>query len=299
MFNHKKDPLKEYTDVTSDFSNRELKLSRWYLKHKILLGQIGIGILIVFCITTIFYSSIMWGLYLFSGFEKDEQLRRDQVAEFVDNRAIYGRFAATPLIIDSPKIFQEQGDKVTFSSNVSNPNNRHIATVTYRFTYSGGQTDLEEAIILPASKRPLSVFGHQTTNRPTTIRLQIENVKWQKINPHEIPDPVEYINDHFSWQIENFNFVRGSVLDNMPSHQISFDISNNSVYSYWAPQFYIELLDIDQIVGVLKVELEQFRSGETRTVDIRSLTDLQNVTDLSIYPIVDPFDQTEIIPPGR
>ncbi len=299
MLNHKKDPLKEYTDVTSDFSNRELRWSEWYLRHKILLGQIGIGMLIIFCIITISYSSIMWGLYLFSGFEQDEQLRRDQVAEFVDNTSFYNSFAAQPLIIKSPKLFQDIGDKVTFSSNVSNPNNRHVATVSYRFTYSGGQTELQEAIILPASERPLAVFGHQTTDRPATIQLQIENIKWQKINPHEIPNPVEYINDHFSWQIENFNFIRGSVLDNIPSHQISFDISNNSVYSYWVSQFYIELLDIDETVGVIKVELEQFRSGETKTVDVRSLADLQNVTDLNIYPIVDPFDQSEIIPPGR
>ena len=44
------DKFSRYVDPTGELPNQELKLAKWYLKHKILLGQIGVDLLVAFIV---------------------------------------------------------------------------------------------------------------------------------------------------------------------------------------------------------------------------------------------------------
>ena len=68
------DKFSRYVDPTGEFSNRELKLSVFYLKHKLLLQKIGKNVLIVWCVVSVGYSFGYWVYYFSFGYFEDQKI---------------------------------------------------------------------------------------------------------------------------------------------------------------------------------------------------------------------------------
>jgi hypothetical protein len=52
-------------------------------------------------------------------------------------------------------------------------------------------------------------------------------------------------------------------------------------------------------VGLVPINLQQFRAGETRNIDVRLFGDTPTVTDVSVDPIINIFDPTVFMKPGE
>ena len=77
----KKDLAAKYKAPPEEFSYRQLKLAAWYVKNKILLQKIGIGLLIFWCVVSIGYGIFKWGDYFIFGYFADKEMVERQVAE--------------------------------------------------------------------------------------------------------------------------------------------------------------------------------------------------------------------------
>jgi hypothetical protein len=235
---------------------------------------------------------------LFFGYTEDEAFFLRQVREAPNYAAIHPLYEARDVQVVRPDIFASAPGRYDFVSDVTNPNDRWVAMITYQYVHSRGQTELKETILMPGVTRPVVVFGEEVGGVPSNARLVITNIDWIKINAHVIPDVAGYMSERLVFDYENVDFVGINEIEGAAAHQISFDLINNTAYSYWQPLFYIELFDGNRRAGVLPLVLEQFQSGDVQNVDLRSVAEQLRVDRIVVYPVINVFDAREFMEPG-
>ena len=293
-----KDLAALYRPASEDVSYRGLKIAEWYLRNTMTLRKIGIAALLLWSAATIGYSGIRWGQYVFSGYFQDRDLLLSQIGGFPNYAASQPLYRAHALSVGRPLVFRAGTGKVDFAAEATNPNERWIARVRYKFVFGGGETDAFETLLLPQSSHPIAVFGHETDVFPTGVRLEIADIKWRRVDPHRVPDVSSYVSERLLFAAEDVRFVRAERGD-LPTDRLQFTLANNSAYGYWQALFYVALYDGDVLSGVVPLTLEQFRSGDIREIDLRFIPDSLSVTDIQAIPLIDVFDSSVYMEPGE
>jgi len=288
-----------YIDPTGEFGERELQAATWYVKNKYLLRKIGMSSLVVFCVVIILINIIAWGNYLLFGMSQDQKMLTTQVIEFPNYVALHEIYKATPLNVDSTKVFGTVSNRYEFYTPVYNNNERWIAGVTYKYGYDNTQTEEKTSIVFPLSTGVLSDLNVQTERFGGSVDLQILSVEWRRINPHVIADVRTFLKDRDQFGFENFEYFRAGSLRGLETDRIKFDIYNDSAYSYWEPVFYLEYLNNGNVVGIGYMQVEKFLSGETRNVDIRVTSSNYEIDDVRLIPVINFFDQSQYMKPGE
>ncbi len=301
MFQKKvKDKLSQYTDPTGEFSNRELKLAEWYIAHKLKLRKIGLGALMAWGVLTVGYSLGYFGYYLAIGYSQDQRMMVSQTLEIENYDSLKHFYAPKPLVVNKVDVYQTiSRESYDFVADITNPNESWLAGVEYQFVFEGGETAMAQTVVLPGANRPLAFFGFKSADYPSNARLVIKNVTWRNLDKHLYPNLKGYQAERNIWQIDNFKFTRASRLTGNPSHRLEFALSNYSPYSFWKVNFYVELFNEEERIGLIFLPEEKFRSQETRQVDVRSFIDDLQVTEVKIYPVVNIFDPEEYLPAGE
>lgn len=298
LFQKKPTKLDKFVDPTGELSNRELRLAEWYARHAALLRRIGFGVLFGWCVITIGYSLFWWGEYAVLGFRKDNALLRQQAEEFQNYAAIQPAYQAADLSIGELQLFESAPGRFDFLARVQNPNKRWIATLTYAFTYGEGKTMAATTVLLPGENRWVGIFGQADQVYPTNPSFEIQQVAWRSVDAHAVPNVEAYISSHTAFVPTDFIFTPKNTLSQIPTNQVRFELTNATAYNFWEPVFYIELLSNDSVVGVSYISVKQFKTKETRDIDIRSVIDGLNVTDIRVVPVVDVFDPDTYMPLG-
>lgn len=287
--------INKYTDTQGNFSSKELRASEWYVRHRVMLGKIGTGILVAFCIIFNLYALIAWGDYLFFGMIGDAQMEQQVVSSIQNYSRIRPLYQARSLEVSNISSYDLPDNRYNFSARVTNPNTRFIGEITYIFEHSIGETEPQTVIILPGTTMPVSTFGVVISTRPRDVKLTIQKIAWRRINPHVIFDTSSYMEERLKFDFTDFQFIPQSVANNTLSNRITFDIRNKSSYSFWGPTLYVELLNGTQIVGIMQTRVQELIAGETRQVDLRNTLQGLDVTDIKVYPLINVFDEHEFM----
>jgi len=294
----KKQPTKlsRYVDPTGEFTNRTLKMSEWYVRHKILLRRILISILSLWSVATIGTGLFVFGDYLIFGYADREAMIEDMSQSYINFTQMKAFYRPKELAVKTPVSLPGTEGRYNFVVEVANPNDRWIAEVLYSFSYGNGKTENAVASIFPMQEIPLVILGHEESVRPKNIRFTLDSITWRRIDPHEIFDPVNFIEQRFQFEVDSFEFVPADYNRGIVSHVVSFDLTNNSLYSYWEPSFYVLFINHGQLIGIDKIIVEQFRAGEVREIKINSTADQLRVTEVEVVPSIDLFDKTVYMP---
>lgn len=291
-FNKSEDQFSRYQDPTGEFSNSVFSAGEWYVQNKLKLRKILIIILVFWSIGSIIFGVGYWLYYLTIGYGNDRAMMNQQVNEILDYEIMHEWYGPQSLVYNKLTIYKTVRDNAyDFVVEAKNPNDKWLVTVEYKFTYSGGETPTSTAIILPGTTRPMVYLGQEKVSYPSQAKLKIIKTDWQKIDPHEIFDTATYIASRQAFSFGNFEYKHSSLVKNIPNNTIKFDIRNDSSYSYWEADYYVEFYDSVGPVGMTFLRLDQFRTGETRSIDIRSYVNDLYVEDIKIYPITNVFDK--------
>ena len=286
----------QYIDTTGALSSSQLKLGSWYLRHEILLQQIGIGIMIGFCVATVGFSLFFWGKYLIIDYWQDQKILQGQAQEFQNYAQLQNAYKAVNIDVIETRAYNSAPDMYDFFAIAVNPNERWIAHVDYHFVYSGGETKVYKSSLLPGSKRPLAVFGQESESYPGEARFVLDHISWEAVDPHKIFDVALYMKERIMFNFDNFIFNPPSKTGaSVPA--VSFDVYNDSAYSFWDVVFYVELLNDNQTVGYIYFSVPNFMSLEKRMIDLRYFGDNLTVTDIRVIPVINVFDKDIFINP--
>lgn len=272
-------------------------MAKWFVRNRIHLFRVLVGFLIV--LNCVLYIIFLWkiGAYALFGYPEDRQMEAFQAQTFPNYRVLQQRYRANNLVIGRPTVYPSSLHRTDFIVAVENPNSRFAADVVYSFSYAGGTTESHIAHVLPGASGVIGVFGVETDGLPSSVDVTIEYISWQRISPHAIADVPSYVADHVDFSVGDITFVPASPVDGLASHRLTFDVTNNTAYSYWEPVFYVVLLKGNARVGVVPITVDQFLAGSTRTIDIRLERPSVSVTGVTLFPSVDIFDAASFMSP--
>lgn len=290
--NKQPDQFSRYTDPTGEFTNRTFEAGEWFVRNKLKLKKIFLTILTIWSIGSILFGLGYWGYYFTTGYFNDQKMMNQQVLEIEDYESMHAEYGPKDLLYKKLFIYETvRNGAYDFVVEVNNPNDKWLATVQYKFTYAGGETPTTTAIILPGVTIPMTYLGQEKVSYPSQAKLVIDNIDWQKIDPHKIFDTATFIASRQAVSYGNFEYKQASEAQNVPNNTIKFDIRNDSSYSYWEADYYVEFYDMTSPVGMTFLRLDKFRTGETRSIDIRSYMNDLYVENIKIHPITNVFDE--------
>lgn len=293
MFKNNKD-FNRYIDPTGEFTNSELKISDWYVRHKLQLRHSLVIFLVLWSVVTLGYGLGYFFYYLVFGYSQDQKLYNNQTVEFSNFTELQNFYKPQGLQIKSVNVFESAKERYDLVGQVLNPNERWIAYVTYKFIFNGGESEVKQTTVLPGDKRPIIFFGQKFTSYPNDVKIILENVSWRYLNKHNFSDIMEYLQEKRAFRFDNFKFISAGSIDNLASI-VQFTLYNDSAYGYLNPEFYLELLNDNGPQGYLYLPLDKFKRGEKMEIDLRSMINNLEVNNLIIYPIVDVFDKTQFM----
>jgi len=288
------DNLNKYVDPTGEYTNQELRLSEWYLRHKLLLQKIGTGCLIAWCVITVGYSLSYWLYYFSYGYSRDQLVLNKQGMEFQNYTKIQVAYQAKDLQLSDVRIFAGGVNKYDFVVRALNPNEKWLAVVDYKFSFYGGETKVGRTVILPGEERPFIIFGQSSDSLPAEAKFTIVNTSWQSIDAHLVPDPIKFTKERTNFKLENFKYTNPYNL--AVGGIVNFDILNDTAYSYWGVDFYVEYLSNSDVVGFAYLPLEKFINKETRQISLKVLENWPAITEVRLYPVVNVFDSQAYLP---
>ncbi|MBU0597247.1 hypothetical protein KJ641_02340 [Patescibacteria group bacterium] len=294
----KKITAESYTPVGEDLSYKEFKFANWVVSNRLLMKKIGIGIIIGWCVISLGYSGFRWAEYLIVGYWGDRDMTNQIASEIENYNAIQSLYSAQNLVLGRTQVFDAENNKYDFFTEVKNSNKNWLAVLEYKYSYGGGETEMREVTILPQTELPVVILGYENSSFPSSAKLVIENIRWHRIDPHMISDVPAFMAERIVFVIDDFNFVRGAT-SGLSTNRVAFDIINSSAYSYWQPEFSLVMLNGGSVVGVANITVDQFRTGDTHSVDLRLFDTSINVTDIMVIPMVNVFDESAFMSPGE
>ncbi len=285
-----KDKFSRYTDPTGQMSNRELTFGEWYVSHKIMLRNIFIGVLGIWSFISVGYSLVAWGAYATSGYFDDRALARRQVRQIQDYTAIQQNYKAKPLDMSALRVYTGTDSTYDFVVNAKNPNSQFIITVRFLYTYDGGQTAEREVLLLPQSTVPIAFLGHVLESYPSNPTLKIVNIGYERVSTHDIPKIQDFVTQRTKFTVENVTFTPPQ--EGVLASRITFDLVNNTVFSFWEPFFFIEIMSGEEPVGIMSTTVSNFGAEERRTIEVATFTDITGADSVRVTPVMNVFENS-------
>jgi len=280
-------------DPITGMTGQEMAVGYWWVSHKLLLRKLGLSLLLALCVILVGYSIYGWGTYLAYGIWKEGDMVA-QMAEQPIPFSAYHKAHAPQAIVEEDLFVLDSGTKEGWKDiivPVYNPNSQWMATMTYHFEDELEITPDEIMTVLPGEETVIGVLGYAPTSTIKSPQFVKTDVSWQRINPHNIPDPPAHIAQRRDFPVSEIQITRPGEIEDLDTHKIIFDITNNTIHSYWSVPMWVMLYRNNKLVGVEQVVLEPFELGETQTVDVRSLIKSKSITNIEVISQVNIFDE--------
>jgi hypothetical protein len=300
-FNHmpkQPDTLSRYKDPTGTLGSTALKRGVWFVKHKVFFYKLTVVTLSIVCAVTVSISAFLWIRYIAFDYwnDQDDAIRRIQSAP--NYAAAQPLYEASPLSFGRLEVSKSAQDQYDFIIDVKNPNTQFLADVVYRVSFADGVSRNERVMLMPGAQHPIGLFGVVSASFPARPEIELVSVAWQRISPHDIRDPAGFLEDRLQMVPSTFTYeAAGSA--GVTLARVTFDLTNESIYSYWEPQFILELLRGGSRVGITVFSLDSIRAGEVVPIDLRLSLDTTSVSSIRLHPLVNVFDADIYIPIGE
>ena len=166
-------------------------------------------------------------------------------------------------------------------ATVQNPNPTWYGLFEYRFVLEGVETGEHSSFVLPGETKLLRDLRVPVEGDAKLVRVEVVNMRWQRVNTHIIPD-------YESWRADRLAF---SVSEPLYTAQgtIEFTVENRSPFSYRTVAVPVVFSAAGKLLAVDETTFSDFRTGEKRTLAIAApKTDFDEVV---VKPEVNPFDE--------
>ncbi|MDP2708611.1 MAG: hypothetical protein Q8O93_00960 [bacterium] len=278
--------LRAYVD-TDGLGTKRLEAGLWYIEHKQKLRLALYGFFII--TAAVSWSYTIYGFtYYFSRGVAEDELLVTQIAQLSGADHNYVKsIAARDLAAEPVKILKSADGKYDFYARLKNLNDKWWAEFDYYFSADGRQTEKTGSYILPLEEKYPAALAQSFDYLPANAELIIENMVWRRIDRHRIPDWNAYYAGHLDITSADIKFIPAAaslLSEKLNLNELSFSLSNNTVYNYWEAGFTILLYSGGQIAGINHYTLNDFMSGEKREVKLSWTGNLKRVDRIDIIP---------------
>jgi len=284
--------IRGFEDPIGGLGGKDFQWGVWYVKHRELLYKIFVGALGITAGGLIIWALVGWGTYLVFGWTNDINLGR-QLSQFPNYTIYHPLISPPPLEVGATTIWEGGVSKYDLVTTITNSSDRFVATLEYYYMVNGTTTPRASASVLPGNTTPIVSYG--IVDYPGSAELVIETIKWQRV-PKTITDTVAWQAERLRLSVSNFSFVRAQTTEGANAHAVKFDLTNDSAYGYVEAQFNIGLTLGGTLVGIKPLKLDNFKSLESRTIDLRVFVSGTSADGVVVYPIMNVYDPEVYMP---
>lgn len=281
--NHQDDiDLKNYQDA-SGVSLREMNFGLWLAENRRRITKAIIIFLILLSAGFFIYSSYSYFIY----FVKGQSGKLSNEISLLSPRKVFEE-----LEISSVQVFAV-GERVDLAVKIKNPNEKFLANFNYCFTQEDREIACASGFILPNEEKYILDLGREAEAK-ASFALLVKDIFWQRLNAHQIPDWDKFFDSRLNFSFADIvfsNSVDNSLAKRVDLNMLQFAIKNSSAYSYYEVPLDIMLYSGSELVGVHRYVLNQFLTGETRSVKVTWPGRVTNVSRVDIQPRVNIIDE--------
>lgn len=271
--------------------NRFYRFSLWWVKHKILLRRIGYGLFIFVDAAMFFF--VAW-IFLDSfalSYNAEERAIYEIVALGQDDLHGYTLArAAGDLEIGQARVISIGSGRYDLFSIMKNPNGNWWARFTYHFQYSGGESEEREGFLIPWQEKPIVELAIELDRPPESAELIISGIKWQRVDSKIVSDVADWMDDRLNILITDKLFETIASSNNQNIGRVTFDVFNDTAFSYYDFSFLVLLKRGSSIGGINKTVLGELKSGEQVEVSLNWFGVLPSVSEIEVVPDINIFD---------
>ena len=290
------------TVLPGSISEKKLNFGLWYIVHRQQLRKALIVFLIVFSVITWGYGIYGFTYYFVSGMNADDLMIREMVKGGVALHDFVLRDAPTPLTFSAPQVLKSADSKYDLLVKAINPNTKRWLDFQYYFMVDGKEVGRTKGFILPGETKYLVAFAVDLPTWPSEVQFTMDDILWQRLNPHDIPNWEQYQNEHLNIDIKDIRFTpstNSGLSEKVNLNSLDFSAINNSAYSYWLANFTILLLNSNtEIVGASNYGLPELMAGDKRKIKTSWPGQFGLVSQVSIVPDINILDNSVYIKYG-
>jgi len=268
--------------MSEEVNKTQLTVGYWLLTHRNFLRRLGLGLFIMVdaIIATFFLVNIIKYLAYIPA---HDQMISSMSQSVVDYELLQAQNQPRDLMISNQRVLLSPANKYDFMAKINNPNDRWmISSFKYRFLAGGQSTDWQTTYLANNETKYLFYFGFESSSSANllgeNVTVQIDEVAYRRIlDPTKIPDI------DFSITNMEYNTLYAAGSDDRIS-QVTADITNNSVYSFWRVGWQIVLLAGDEPVGINYTTIDNFETLDAKKLDLKWQGRVAGVTQVIIIP---------------
>ncbi len=279
-----------YEDPTGEFTNRDLKFSEWYLRHKVWLRHVLIGFLIA--IIVVFGGYGLYGIfeYAFYGYGHDERVRTELAQNAVALKAIQKSIVAEPIVFAKISYFSAGENKVDFLAMATNPNERWAAEIYYTFASGDQETVVMSTWVWPNKTNALAVFAADQIIANEQTRLVVKKINWRRLDNRTYLNPEQFLADRLDWKVTDFVFVPVSTVPGAAYSQVKFKLINQSAFGYWQSPFVALFKKGDTVVGIRSFVLDSWLVQDGAKVELTVKDENVDIDSVEVFANLNLFD---------
>ena len=296
--NGPKSDYHKYEDASGDFDNKELEYSLWWIRNKVLVYRITVFALLGINVLIWSFNIGKWGVYIF-GLGEDKRMEIYST-RFYNYTLSQDHFKPKQLQTGTTNAFPGGVGKYDLVTEIQNPNHNFMAIIKYRYFLGVTSTGQFEGIVLAGDRSMLNILGLPEEQVAVgSVALQIENMGWKRISPHQVKDPPAWQEERLRFRIKDFTFQNSMATDGLKTNRIAFTLKNESAYAYKTPRFFVGLYSGDALIGVMPLQTEDFRSQEEKNIELRNFSSSLQPTEIKIFPQINLYDPAVYLSPGK
>ncbi|MFH1192260.1 MAG: hypothetical protein V1655_02175 [bacterium] len=285
--------MPDYKLPTSELSDKDLERGYWFLTHKIFLKRLGYSLFIMFDLFLV----LSFAYKITNYYSTEASDYEKMLNEFYDDNLNYENINAVikgkDLQIGSVQIIpsgkKDEGNAYDLIAEIYNPNEDFRIDFNCHFAAGEKTQEMQSGFILPKEKKVLAFFSAGQAGEIQKSEIILDDIKFKKISPKEIIDPVLFIAERINFPFENLEMEKIESAEDL--YKIKFDLKNETNYNYWDVDLTILLYQDSQIIGIDKISAGSFKSGEIKPLEINWYSYLSPNVKISILPEIDVFNK--------
>jgi len=270
---------------------KELKRIKWFLEHKKQLKTCLILILLLL-------NLVLWGSNIFKFIHyirtktEYQEMLKELVEPKLNIKEIHQAARPEELLILSEVQLPSKG-RADLVALVANPNeNWFIKKLDYYFDWGTNRTPTKTSYILPKAQKYLFVPNQVVPG--AKANLIITDISWQRVRPEE----KKLLTILQSIKISEQKISYPELEKKEKLLKISFNLDNQSVYSFWQLNLDIAIFRGKKIIGFRNFPVYKLKGREKRNIEFIWKDFLELPTHLDVKPEVNLFNPEVFMPPN-
>lgn len=271
-----------------EISNFRLKTGLWLVRHKILFLRACIGFLCA--LIALLYGFTLWKgaeIFIFEKAQK-EKIAASLIENSIDFYSARAKLEPEDLQVSSLKTLGSAGERAHIIARVYNPNEKYAAKrITYQFL--SGEKVLSEDVsyVWPGENKYIGAFGIPAKDIPSgDVSLAITATSWEFFQDFDA-----VLSERMNFEISQLRY-EPSGGGNAFSGAVKFTVTNDTIYNYYDPGFYIIFFNGDDVVGAYFTRLDMLRSLESRSLGVNIADSPGIFTEFSVFTELNILDES-------